>query len=339
MRDKEGLKVGIVGATGAVGSQMLASLEESSLKVDQLCLAATSRSAGTVLSFRGEELRVEDIEGWDFQNLDVVLFSGGSTASQHYASKAIEAGAIVVDNSSFFRMRQEVPLVVPEVNAGELKRHQGLISNPNCAAAQLVVALAPLKPFGLKELSVTTFQAVSGAGKAGQEELLTQLQCWMLDKDLPQPEKFSRQIAFNVIPQIGDFDDSGYTGEESKLMEETKKILSLRDLKTHATCVRVPCHNGHSESVVVTLDEKTTLEQVTEALAKAKGTQFFSDATSFPTALDASGQDPVLIGRVHSVAGQPGKFHLWVVADNLRKGAATNAVQIVGALVEQGILG
>ncbi len=320
----------VVGATGLVGREMLKILEERSFGVKGIRLFASGRSAGSTYPFRGSHVPVENLADADFTGTDVVLASAGAAVSRQFAPRAVAAGAVVIDNTSAFRMDPEVPLVVPEVNAFEIARHRGIIANPNCTTIQLVVALAPLHAaFGLRRVVVSTYQAVSGAGRKGIEELTRQ--CMALLSGRPVDiDVFPHQIAFNVLPHIDRFEEDGFTCEEHKVMSETRKILGLPDLAITATTVRVPVLNGHSESVNVTFDREPDLDEVRAVLERASGVVVEDepmDAT-YPMALGISGRDEVFVGRIRRDPSAPNSLHLWVVADNLRKGAALNAVQI-----------
>ncbi|HXE71040.1 MAG TPA: aspartate-semialdehyde dehydrogenase [Candidatus Nitrosotenuis sp.] len=336
-----GLRVAVVGATGAVGQTMLRVLQERAFPVAQLRPMATSRSAGSAISWRGRAVPVEDVEQADFTGVDLALLAGGEIASSVYAPRALEQGAVVVDNSATYRMDPEVPLVVPEVNPQALRGHKGLIANPNCSTIQLVVALAPLhRAAGLRRVVVTTFQSVSGTGKEAIEELSGQLRRWAAEAELAPPRVYPRQIAFNLLPQIGSFDDEGYSGEEVKIMAETRRILDLPDLAVAATCVRVPVFYSHAESVYIETERPLSPAQAREILASAPGLQVLDEPARglYPTPLDAQDQDLVLVGRIRRDPCVAHGLHLWVVADNLRKGAATNAVQIAEHLLEIGLL-
>jgi len=309
---------------------MLKILEERSFGVKGIRLFASGRSAGSTYPFRGSHVPVENLADADFTGTDVVLASAGAAVSRQFAPRAVAAGAVVIDNTSAFRMDPEVPLVVPEVNAFEIARHRGIIANPNCTTIQLVVALAPLHAaFGLRRVVVSTYQAVSGAGRKGIEELTRQ--CMALLSGRPVDiDVFPHQIAFNVLPHIDRFEEDGFTCEEHKVMSETRKILGLPDLAITATTVRVPVLNGHSESVNVTFDREPDLDEVRAVLERASGVVVEDepmDAT-YPMALGISGRDEVFVGRIRRDPSAPNSLHLWVVADNLRKGAALNAVQI-----------
>ena len=333
--------VAVVGATGAVGREMLNILEQRSFECSTLRLFASSRSAGESLKFSGKEFQVEDLAKADFAGIDIALFSAGAATSAEYAAKFVGQGAIVVDNSSQFRMQEDVPLVVPEVNAGEIRKiaqqGQGIIANPNCSTIQLVVALKPLQDaFGIKRVIISTYQSVSGAGKTGMDELWNQSVGIFNQKPL-EPAKFSRQIAFNCIPHCDDFLENGYTKEEMKLVNESRKILGLPEMKITATAIRVPVFLSHSESVHIELEKESSTEKIRELLRESPGCLVLDDCSNneYPTPVEVAGTDAVYIGRIRKDESSPSAYHLWVVADNLRKGAALNAVQIAEILVEE----
>ena len=332
--------VAVVGATGAVGSTMLRVLEERGFPVSELRPLASERSAGTTVEYLGKPFTVQTLTEQSFEGIQVALFSAGGARSRDFAPAAVEAGAVVVDNSSFFRMREDVPLVVPEVNEHAIPTHSGIIANPNCVAAPLVVALKPIADaVGLERVIVTSFQAVSGTGAAAIAELRAQAQ-GHLAGDEPAPSVYPHPIAFNALPHIGTFDDTGYSDEESKVIAETKKMLELPNLRVSATCVRVPVFNGHSESVQIETTDKITPQQARELLMGAPGLVVMDDpgAGVYPLPRLASGRDEVLVGRIREDASHPKGLALWLSSDNLRKGAATNAVQIAESLVTNGWL-
>jgi aspartate-semialdehyde dehydrogenase len=329
----------VVGATGAVGSRVVRVLEERDFPLGELRLLATERSAGTRVAFRGETLRVEPTSPERLQGVDLCFLAvPGASTSRALAPAARAAGAVVIDKGSAFRMDPAVPLVVPEVNPESVREHRGLLATPNCSTIQLVVALAPLHRLGgLRRVLVSTYQAASGAGQGGSLELEAQTR----DPDHP-PRVFARRLAFNVIPHIDAFDpEGGFTQEELKLRRESRKILGLPELRLSATAVRVPVFVGHCESVYVETERPVPLREAVAALAAAPGVRLLDDraAPSYPTALDAAGRDDVLVGRVRADPDEPNGLHLWVAADNLRKGAATNGVQIAELLVREGLLG
>lgn len=323
------MHVAILGATGAVGRTMMDVLLERGFPVDRLTLLASERSAGMRVRWNGSEHTVEAPKPGSFKGVDVAIFSAGGGRSLEWAPRAADEGAIVVDNSSAWRMDPQVPLVVPEVNAAAIAdRPKGIIANPNCSTIQVVVALQPLQEAaGLKRVVMTTFQSVSGAGEKGKEALRREL-----SGEAGEGSPFSRAIAGNAIPHIGAFDDSGWTEEERKMINEPRKIMGLPDLVIAPTCVRVPVDVGHSVQIMVELERELTPEAAIEALRSAPGMVVKEKADDFPTPLDAAGRDEVFVGRVRKDPHLQNVLHLWVVADNLRKGAATNAVQIAERL-------
>jgi aspartate-semialdehyde dehydrogenase len=323
------MRVAVLGATGAVGRTMLEVLAEREIAVDELTLLASERSAGRRIEWQGREYTVQAPGPGAFRGVDFALFSAGADRSKVWAPRAAEEGAVVIDNSSAWRMDPQVPLVVPEVNADALAdRPRGIIANPNCSTIQMVVPLRALHDAGgLTRVVTTTFQSVSGAGETGREALRQELA-----EGAAAESPFSRSIAGNVVPQIGDFDEEGWTGEERKMVNETRKILSLPDLPVAATCVRVPVDLGHSVQVMVETERELSAEEAREAMAALPGVEVAGAAERFPTPLEIAGRDEVFVGRIRRDPFLPRTLHLWVVADNLRKGAATNAVQILEAL-------
>jgi aspartate-semialdehyde dehydrogenase len=342
------LNIGVVGATGVVGETFLLTLEDRGFPVGELRLFASENSQGLSKNFAGQAVAVQTLKEGCFQGLDLVFFSSGDDISREWAPKAVSAGAFAVDNSAAFRMNSEVALVVPEVNADLLPRpgHPAIIANPNCSTIQLAVALAPLqKKFGLKAVRVATYQAVSGAGKAGLEELLDHTTLALEGEEPPASKVFSKSVAFDCVPQIGSFNDDGYCTEEIKIMKETGKILRQESLPVSAFTVRVPALNSHAEVAWVTLNKSDlSANDICECLANAEGIELLTKASSteakqsatqvsmsrigYPTQALASGQDPVYVGRVHRDIHDPSTFLLWIVSDNLRKGAALNGCQI-----------
>jgi aspartate-semialdehyde dehydrogenase len=324
------MHIAVLGATGAVGQTMLQVLAERGVPVDRLTLLASERSAGRVIAWGGREWEIGVPAPDAFKGVDVALFSAGGARSLEWAPRAAEAGAIVVDNSSAWRMDPEVPLVVPEINAAALhERPKGIIANPNCSTIQMVMALEPLRrAAGLARVVATTFQSTSGAGDAGREALRREL----AGEGAAEGSPFARPIAGNVIPQIGDFDAEGWTVEERKMIAETRKILALPELAVAATCVRVPVDVGHAVEVMAETERELSLEAARTALVAFPGVRLAAEPAGYPTPRDAAGRDEVLVGRLRTDPVLPRTLHLWVVADNLRKGAATNAVQIVEKL-------
>jgi aspartate-semialdehyde dehydrogenase len=332
------MHVAVLGATGAVGRTMLEVLAERRIQVDRLTALASERSAGRTLRFGGREVTVEAPRPGIFRGVDVALFSAGSDRSKEWAPRAADEGAVVIDNSSAWRMDPQVPLVVPEVNPRALDdRPRGIVANPNCSTIQMVVALqAVRRAAGLARVIATTYQSVSGAGETGREALRRELQGEGLHASkLGAPvdgSPFTRRIAGNVVPQIGEFDQEGWTGEERKMINETRKILDLPDLPVAATCVRVPVEVGHSVQVTVETQKELTLDSLRRALVVFPGILMAGGPEAFPTPYEIAGRNEVFVGRLRSDPEMPRTFHLWVVADNLRKGAATNAVQILERL-------
>ncbi|UTX10491.1 aspartate-semialdehyde dehydrogenase [Bacillus altitudinis] len=330
-----GLHVAVVGATGAVGQQMLKTLADRDFEMDTLTLLSSKRSAGTKVTFRGQEYTVQEATPESFEGVNIALFSAGGNVSKALAPEAVKRGAIVVDNTSAFRMDENTPLVVPEVNEKDLHDHQGIIANPNCSTIQMVAALEPLRQaYGMKKVIVSTYQAVSGAGHEAIDELYSQSQA-ILNKEDVKPEVMPYQIAFNAIPQIDKFQDNGYTFEEMKMINETKKIMHLPELEVAATCVRLPIETGHSESVYVEIESNdATVDDVKSILKDAPGITLQDDPSQqiYPMPADAVGKNDVFVGRIRKDLDRPNGFHMWIVSDNLLKGAAWNSVQIAESL-------
>lgn len=329
------LKIAIAGATGAVGREMMSCLEAAGLPIGELRLLASSRSAGKRLSFRGDELEVQLLTPASFAGIDIALFSCGGGRSLEFAPAAVEAGAIVVDNSSAFRMDDSVPLVVPEVNAHACHQHQGIIANPNCSTIQLVLPLKVLadKP-GLRRVIVSTYQSASGAGQGGIDELLTETKR-VVDGKEPNHSVFAHPLPFEALPHIGSFESNGYTSEELKMTFETRKILEIPDLESTATCVRVPVVRSHSEAVTVDLEAPITREEACRLFDQMPNLVVMDDPERniYPLARVASNQTDTFVGRIRQDVTRPATLHFWVVSDNLLKGAAFNAVQIAEYLV------
>ncbi len=323
------MHVAILGATGAVGRTFLEVLNEREFPVDRLSLFASERSEGKVITWRGREITVQAPRPGSFRGVDIALFSAGGARSLEWAPRAADEGAIVVDNSSAWRMDPEVPLVVPEVNAAAAAdRPKGIIANPNCSTIQVVVALKPLHDASpLRRVVMTTFQSVSGAGETGREALHREIL-----NGSTEGSPFTRPIAANAVPQIGKFDAEGWSEEERKMVNEPRKIMSLPDLPLATTCVRVPVEVGHSVEVMIEQVGNLSREEAIAALARAPGLVVAGAAEDFPTPRDAAGRDEVFVGRVRTDPYLPRTLHFWVVADNLRKGAATNTVQIAELL-------
>jgi aspartate-semialdehyde dehydrogenase len=334
---KEKYNLAIVGATGAVGEQMREVLEERQFPVGELRLLASERSAGQFLQFGGHQRRVDVLTENSFDNIDIALFSAGGSVSAKFAPAAVSAGAVVVDNTACFRMEPDVPLVVPEVNASciGVYKTRGIIANPNCSTIQMVVALKPIHDGArIKRVVVSTYQSVSGAGRQAMEELSKQVAALFNDKDV-ETKKFPHQIAFNCIPHIDVFMEDGYTKEEWKMIHETRKIFGEPALPVTATTVRVPVFCSHSESVNVQTEKKLTAAEVKSLLHQAPGIIVADEPKDnlYPLAVDATGKDAVYVGRIREDASVQNGINLWVVSDNLRKGAALNAVQIAEILI------
>lgn len=331
------LNVAVVGATGAVGEMILTVLQERHFPINNLYPLASSRSAGKVIQFNKQKYDVEDVANFDFADADIALFSAGSSVSQQYAPIAAEKGCVVIDNTSCFRYDDDIPLVVPEVNASRIAdyTHRGIIANPNCSTIQMVVALKPLQDaVGIERINVATYQAVSGSGKTAVHELLTQ--CGELLNGRPiKPKAYPQQIAFNVLPHIDEFQENGYTREEMKMVLETHKIFEDETILVNPTTVRVPVLYGHSEAIHLELKSVISVEDVRKLLKKAAGVKLIDnpEKLQYPTAIKhAVGHDDVFVGRIRKDISHPRGINLWVVADNIRKGAATNAVQIAEIL-------
>ena len=332
--------VAVVGATGAVGGTILRVLEERGFPVTELRPLASARSEGRELDYLGRPRPVRTLTADAFDGIQIALFSAGATRSREFAPAAVEAGAVVIDNSSAYRMDPLVPLVVPEVNEADLEGHAGIVANPNCVAAPLVVALKPIADaVGLERVIVSSYQSVSGTGQAAVTELREQ-SAGYLAGDEPEPAVYPHPIAFNALPQIGDFDEDGYTGEERKVADETRKMLGLPGLPVSATCVRVPVLYAHSMAVHIETTEGITADAARNLLMVAPGAVLVDEPAlgRYPLPRDAAGRDEVLVGRIREDSSQPRGLVLWVVSDNLRKGAATNTVQIAESLVTRGWL-
>jgi aspartate-semialdehyde dehydrogenase len=335
LKKKTAYHVAVVGATGAVGAEMIQVLEERKFPVETLHPLASSRSAGGTVSFRGSDVTVKELTKDSFAGIDIALFSAGSDVSKEYAPIAAQAGAVVIDNSAAWRMDKGVPLVVPEVNPHDLAWHKGIIANPNCSTIQMVVALKPLHDEArIQRIVVTTFQSVSGTGKEAMEELMEESKV-LLSFGQPEPKVYPHQIAFNCLPHIDEFLPTGYTKEEMKMLHETRKIMGDATIRVTATTVRVPVYIGHSEAVNIETERKLTANEARAILSTAPGVQLYDDPAHalYPMPLIAAGQDDVYVGRIREDESIPNGLNLWVVADNLRKGAALNAVQIAELLV------
>jgi aspartate-semialdehyde dehydrogenase len=337
---EKSFRVAVVGATGAVGNLMVRVLEERGFPVVDLKLLASSRSVGKTMMFKGRPLAVEELREDSFKGIEVALFSAGGSVSRKFGPIAAESGCIVIDNSSAFRMDPEVPLVVPEVNPDAVIPRPGIIANPNCSTIQMVVALKPIHDaVGIRRIVVTTFQAVSGTGKRAIEELRQQV------AELAQGEPVTRsvyphQIAFNCFPHIGAFLDNGFTEEEMKMVNETRKIFSDPDIAVCATTVRIPVYYGHSESVNIETRRPISVAEVKELLGRAQGVVVVDDPAraGYPLPIDAEGRDETFVGRIRQDPSVENGLAMWVVADNIRKGAATNAVQIAELLLARNMI-
>lgn len=330
--------VAVVGATGAVGETMISILEERDFPVDNLYPLASSRSAGKTIMFKGSPVKVTDLAEFDFSQAQIGLFSAGGSISEKFAPIAAEAGCVVVDNTSHFRRDEDIPLIVPEVNIEALASYttRGIIANPNCSTIQMLVALKPLyDAVGIERINVCTYQAVSGTGKEAIEELAGQT-ARLLNGQEAECEVYPKQIAFNALPHIDTFQENGYTREEMKMVWETQKIFGDHSIQVNPTCVRVPVFFGHSEAIHIETVDKITAEQARELLMNAPGVQVMDERADggYPTAVgDSAGTDPVFVGRIREDISHPRGLDLWVVADNVRKGAALNSVQIAEALI------
>jgi aspartate-semialdehyde dehydrogenase len=339
------MKLAVLGASGAVGREMLRILEERQVPADEVVALASPRSEGMRLPFRGGELTVRAVSEGSFDGVDLALFSAGAETSKQWAPRAADVGAVVVDNSSAFRMDPDVPLVVPEINAPALAGHRGIVANPNCTTITAVMAVAPLHlAAGLKRMVASSYQSVSGGGQRGVRELLEQVEKLRgQEEDLARPdpaslpagEVFGRTVAYNVLPRGGTFEEDGSTTEERKLADESRKILDLPELEVAATAVRVPVVTGHSVSILAEFERQISPGEARLAMSDFPGVLVMDDPTSdlFPTPLDAAGRDEILVGRVRRAGERLNALQLWAVGDNVRKGAALNAVQIAEALL------
>ncbi|MHB1271437.1 MAG: aspartate-semialdehyde dehydrogenase [Rhodanobacter sp.] len=336
---KSSYKVAMVGATGAVGETLLAILAEREFPVSELVPLASERSAGGKVTFAGQDITVQLLDTYDFAGVDIAFFSAGGSVSREHAPRAAAAGAVVIDNTSEFRYQDDIPLVISEVNPhaiAEYTRH-GIIANPNCSTMQMLVALAPIhRAAQIERINVATYQSVSGAGRSGMEELGKQTRELLNFQSVEQGKKFPAQIAFNVIPQIDDFQPNGYTKEEMKLVWETRKILEDESIQVNPTAVRVPVFYGHSEAVHIETSDKITAKQATELLRQAPGVVLMDERRpgGYPTPVgQAAGNDAVFVGRIREDISHERGLDLWIVSDNIRKGAALNAVQIAELLI------
>ncbi|OGW46869.1 MAG: aspartate-semialdehyde dehydrogenase [Nitrospirae bacterium GWC2_57_9] len=336
LKKKAKYKVAVAGATGAVGREMLEILEERSFPVSELVPLASERSEGERLDFRGKSVIVRRLSKESFEGVDLALFSAGGERSLEFAPAAVKAGAVVIDNSSAFRMDPQVPLVVPEVNAPAAGRHRGIIANPNCSTIALVVALKPIHDaVKIKRVVVTTFQSVSGTGKKAIDELAQQTVALLNFRDV-ETKVYPHQIAFNCLPHIDAFLENGYTKEEMKMVNEAKKIMEDDSLRVTATAVRVPVFRCHSESVNIETEKKISANEVRALLSAAPGIVVFDDPKKnlYPLAIDTAGKDDTYVGRIREDESVANGINLWIVSDNLRKGAALNAVQIAELLIK-----
>ena len=337
LQKKEKYVVAVVGATGAVGTEMIATLQQRQFPVGKLRLFASEKSEGRSLEFKGKKISVETINENSFKGIDIALFSAGAERSKKWAPVAARSGCVVIDNSSQWRMDPEVPLVVPEVNPHDLDWHKGIIANPNCSTIQMVVALKPIHDAAkIRRVVVTTFQAVSGTGKKAMDELMQQTADLLNFKNI-KCNVYPHQIAFNVLPQIDKFLDNGYTKEEMKMVNETRKIIGDNSIRVTATTVRVPVFRGHSEALNIETKKKLTANQVRELLAQAPGVIVFDaqEKSIYPLPIHCDGKDEVFVGRIREDESIENGINMWIVSDNLRKGAALNAVQIAEVLTRQ----
>jgi aspartate-semialdehyde dehydrogenase len=336
----EAIDIAVVGATGAVGEAMMEILEQREFPVGKLYALASERSAGKTVRFRGKSITVSDLAEFDFSKTAIALFSAGGSVSEEHAPRAAASGCVVIDNTSHFRRQEDIPLVIPEVNPGALAAYRStrIIANPNCSTIQMLVALKPIyDAVGISRINVATYQAVSGTGKAAIEELAGQT-ARLLNGQPTEAKVYSKQIAFNALPHIDTFEDNGYTREEMKMVWETQKILEDPDITVNATCVRVPVFYGHSEAVHIETNTKITADAARKLLEDAPGVTLTDgrEDGAYPTAVtDGAGSNPVFVGRIREDISHPTGLNLWVVADNLRKGAALNSIQIAELLVKE----
>ena len=339
MSKKSSYKVAMVGATGAVGETLLSILAEREFPVSELVPLASERSAGGQVEFAGKKVTVQNLAEYDFTGVDIAFFSAGGSVSREHAPRAAAAGAVVIDNTSEYRYQDDIPLVVSEVNPHAIADYtvRGIIANPNCSTMQMLVALAPIhRAVGIERINVATYQSVSGAGRSGMEELGRQTAALLNFQDA-EPTKFPKQIAFNVIPHIDDFQPNGYTKEEMKMVWETRKILEDPSIAVNPTAVRVPVFYGHAEAVHIETRDKISADEARALLEQAPGVVVMDErkAGGYPTPVgDAAGKDPVFVGRIREDISHERGLDLWIVADNIRKGAALNAVQIAELLIE-----
>ena len=343
MSNQQTYNVAVVGATGAVGQKILETLAKRKFPIKELKLLSSKRSAGKTLTYNNQTYTVEEATPESFEGVDIALFSAGGGVSKKFAPEAVKRDAVVVDNTSAFRMDEGVPLVVPEVNEADIKEHKGIIANPNCSTIQMVAALQPLKAkYGLNRIIVSTYQAVSGSGAEAIEELKTQAEDFLNGDEMKaellpvKGEDKHYPIAFNALPQIDVFTENGYTFEEMKMINETKKIMHDDSINVAATCVRLPVFTSHAESVYVELDATPSVEEIKTLLASSDGVtlQDQPEEQIYPTPLAAAGLPDVFVGRIRKDLKQENGYHMWIVSDNLLKGAAWNSVQIAESLVK-----
>jgi aspartate-semialdehyde dehydrogenase len=335
-------KVAVVGATGAVGLEMIKMLESRNFPTESIKFLASERSIGKKLIYNGKKITIELLTKESGKGINIALFSAGATVSKEFAPYFVSDDCFVIDNSSAWRMEKDIPLVVPEVNSHDLKKDKKLIANPNCSTIQMVVALKPIHDFAkIKRVIVSTYQSISGAGQKGINELTEQVKAWAKGESIPTANKFQYQIAFNLIPQIDVFTDNGYTKEEMKMTNETKKIMGDNSIEVSATCVRVPVFRSHSENIWIETEKPISLQQAKELLSKAEGIQLMDEPESkkYPMPLFAENMQTVYVGRVRAdISTKNNALTFWVVSDNLLKGAALNAVQIAETLVKNELI-
>jgi len=325
----------VVGATGAVGQEIIEILEERKFPVDKLKLIASKKSEGKKIPFLNRKIKVESIENGIFEDIDIALFSIDSNLSKKYAPQAVKEGAVVIDNSNAFRMDDSVPLVVPEINANKINEHQGIIANPNCSTIQLVMAIKPIfKKYGLKRVIVNTYQAVSGTGKRAISELEQQIKDY-IDKNEIKSEVYPYQIAFNLLPHIDEFQENKYTKEEMKVVKETRKILDDKEIPITATAVRVPVFNGHGESVNIETEVSYLIDDIKNSIDKMENVKLVDNINEnkYPMPIMVENEDEVMVGRIRRDYSKKNALNMWIVANNLRKGAALNAVQIAEKMI------
>jgi aspartate-semialdehyde dehydrogenase len=336
----DAINLAILGATGAVGTELISLLEERDFPVKNLKLLASPRSAGCSLSFRGQELTVEPVQEDSFRDVDIVLASAGGSTSKQWAKTIVDSGAVLIDNSSAFRMDKNVPLVVPEINPEAAAHHQGIIANPNCTTILMGIAIYPLHQIQpIQRVIVATYQSASGAGARAMEEAKTQAQA-ILNGESPQAEVLPYPIAFNLFPHNSPLGDNGYCQEEMKMVNETRKIFNAPDLRVSATCIRVPVLRAHSEAINLEFASPFDVDKAREIISQSKGVELLEDWENnyFPMPIDATGKDDVLVGRIRQDLSHPSSLELWLCGDQIRKGAALNAVQIAELLVKENLL-